>query len=143
MMNNMSHVMSKCAFCICENKATNQLCGNRAADQRLCFCSIDSTTPILPISCCRTDQFVSDLVGNPEDRFPRDTAHTMACFAVCLSPRMELSYWLGVKINELHHKKSNILVSNLVRYKPGCTATEDGYKLEISDLESRGIVLSM
>ena len=32
-------------------------------------------------------------------------------------------------------------VSDQVRHKPGCTATEDGYKLEISDLESRGIYL--
>ena len=30
-------------------------------------------------------------------------------------------------------------VSDLVRHKPGCTATEDGLRLEISDLESRGI----
>ena len=34
-------------------------------------------------------------------------------------------------------------VSNQVRQKPGCTATEDGKMLEISDLESRGIVLSV
>ena len=33
-------------------------------------------------------------------------------------------------------------VSDQVRHKPGCTATEDGYRHEISDLESRGIVLS-
>ena len=34
-------------------------------------------------------------------------------------------------------------VSDQVAHKPGCTATEDGYRLEISDLGSRGIVLSM
>ena len=34
-------------------------------------------------------------------------------------------------------------VSDHVWHKPGCTATEDGYKLEISDLGRRGIVLSM
>ena len=33
-------------------------------------------------------------------------------------------------------------VSDQVRHKPGCTAKEDGYGLKISDLESRGIVLS-
>ena len=27
--------------------------------------------------------------------------------------------------NELRHEKTNILVSDLVRHKPGCTATED------------------
>ena len=34
-------------------------------------------------------------------------------------------------------------VSDQVRHKPGCTATEDGQRLEISDLGSRGIVLSV
>ena len=40
-------------------------------------------------------------------------------------------------------EKTNALVSDLVRHKPGCTATEDSQRLEISDLECRGIVLSM
>ena len=44
---------------------------------------------------------------------------------------------------ESHHEKTNILVSDLVRHKPGCTAIEDGQRLGISDLGSRGIVLSM
>ena len=44
---------------------------------------------------------------------------------------------------EPRHGKTNVLVSDLVRHKPGCTATEDGQRLEISDLERRGIVLSM
>ena len=34
-------------------------------------------------------------------------------------------------------------VSDQVRHKPGCTATEDGLRLEISEFQSRGIVLSM
>ena len=58
--------------------------------------------------------------------------------------------WLGgnpgrskQSTNELHHEKTNVPVSNLVRHKPGCTATEDGQRLEISDFESRGILLSM
>ena len=33
-------------------------------------------------------------------------------------------------------------VSDQVPHKPGCTATEDGQRLEISDLGSRGIILS-
>ena len=32
-------------------------------------------------------------------------------------------------------------VSDQVGHKPGCTTTEDGWKLEISDLGRRGIVL--
>ena len=32
-------------------------------------------------------------------------------------------------------------VSNQVRHKPGCKATEDGQRLENSDLGTRGIVV--
>ena len=34
---NLSLVVRKPAFCICENKDTDQLHGNHVADQRLCF----------------------------------------------------------------------------------------------------------
>ena len=40
-------------------------------------------------------------------------------------------------------RKSVFGVSDRVRHKPGCTATEDALKLEISDLESSGIELSV
>ena len=36
--------------------------------------------------------------------------------------------------------KTNNVVSKQVRHKPACTSTEDGLRLEILDLESRGIV---
>ena len=44
---NLSRVLRKPAFCICENKHADQL---RAADQRLCFRYTDSTIPLLHIS---------------------------------------------------------------------------------------------
>ena len=44
-------------------------------------------------------------------------------------------------VNEPRHEKKIILVSDLVRHKSGCTATEDGLGLEMLDLESRGFVL--
>ena len=37
-------------------------------------------------------------------------------------------------------EKTNNLGSDQVRHKPGCTVAEDGKRLEILDLESRGIV---
>ena len=46
----MSLVMRKPAFCICENKGSDQLHGNREADQRLCFRYIDRMIPLLPKS---------------------------------------------------------------------------------------------
>ena len=46
----LSRVMRKQTFCICENKDADQLRGNREADQRLCFRYIDSAIPLLPKS---------------------------------------------------------------------------------------------
>ena len=77
--------MRKPAFCLCENKDADQLRGNREADQRLCFRYTDITIALLSkseISSLLTSsvtggtaQFVSDLVGNPEDRFSQNEAH--------------------------------------------------------------------
>ena len=44
---NLSLVMRKPTFCICEIKDADQLRGNREADQRLCFRYMDSTIPLL------------------------------------------------------------------------------------------------
>ena len=40
-------------------------------------------------------------------------------------------------------RKICLRVSDQVRHKPGCTTAKDGYRLEILDLGSRGIVLFM
>ena len=82
----MSLVVRKPAFCICENKDADKLRGDHEADQHLCFRYIDTAIPLLPkseiikppaIFCGCTAQFVSDLVGNPEDRFSQNEAHIM------------------------------------------------------------------
>ena len=72
--------MRKPVFGICENKEADQLRGDREADQRLCFRYIDTTIPLHPIyeisiedGC--TARFVSDQVGNPEDRLSHNEAH--------------------------------------------------------------------
>ena len=76
--------MRKPDVCICENKDADQLRGNREADQRLCFRHPDCTIPLLSeirnfkplaIFCGCTAWLVSDLVGNPEDRFSQNEAH--------------------------------------------------------------------
>ena len=74
--------MRKPDFCPCENKGADQLRSNCEADQRLCFHSLDSTIPPLHIAKFHDSsflpcigRFVSDLVGNPEDRFSRVAAH--------------------------------------------------------------------
>ena len=76
--------MRKPAGCICENRDADQLRGNHEADRSAPLISPQgyynpSTTYIRnfkPIAtfCGCTDRFVSDLVGNPEDRFSHNEA---------------------------------------------------------------------
>ena len=75
--------MRKSDFCIGENKGAHQLRSNCEADQRLCFCNtknivilflFESKIKLPAIFCSCTGQFVSDLVGNPEDQFPHVAA---------------------------------------------------------------------
>ena len=72
--------MSKPAFCIEENKVTDQLRGNHAADLRLLFLlvryysQIRNFKPLVLFSGC-TAGFVSDLAGHLEDRVSDDVAH--------------------------------------------------------------------
>ena len=48
----MSLCMRKPTICLDENKAADQLRGNREANQRLCFRHTDSTIPLLmPYTC--------------------------------------------------------------------------------------------
>ena len=60
---------AKICFYMCKNNGTDQLPGN----QRLCFRHIDSIISKFEVAfshlCGRTDRFVSDLVGNPDDMF--------------------------------------------------------------------------
>ena len=49
----------------------------------------------------------------------------------------------GGIIIEPVREKTNNLGSDQVRHKPGRSGTEHGKRLEILDLESRGIVLSI
>ena len=62
------------------------------------------STPVLSMKF-RACRFVNYPVGNPRYRF------------FCDEDQMKY---------EPRHEKTNILVSDLVRHKPGCTATEDG-----------------
>ena len=48
----------------------------------------------------------------------------------------------ALSIYEPPRGKTNNVVSEQVRHKPVCTVTEKSWKLEISDLSRRGIVLS-
>ena len=79
----MSRIVRKRDFCLCENKGADQLCSNCTADQRLCFRYKDRTIffstyvqnfKLLTFFWNCTGQFVLDLVVNPEGWFPRISA---------------------------------------------------------------------
>ena len=84
----LSLVMRKPAFCICENKDADQLCGNRTADQRLCFRYTNCTFPLLPTSEISSPYHIlwlySPVCVGPgrslEDRFSHDEAHFIEQF---------------------------------------------------------------
>ena len=76
----LSYVIKTSAFCIGENKVTDQLCGNRTADQCLCFLYIDNTIPLIPKSeissrylLCLYSLFCVGPGQKPEDRFSYDS----------------------------------------------------------------------
>ena len=84
--------MRKPDFCMCENKGADQLCGNHAADQCLCFWDIASTIPLLSkskISSLQPSSVVvlpdlCVLVGTPEDRFSNVATHLNLIFLLFL-----------------------------------------------------------
>ena len=66
-----------------QNTDADQLCSDRTADQRLWFPYIASSRNFKPLAIfygC-TDWFVSDLVGNPEDRFSQNEAQVWTVFS--------------------------------------------------------------
>ena len=67
--------MRKHAFCILENKGADQLSSYRAADQRLCFHYVDSTSPLNFQASSHLLLLYSHVcVGHQEDRFSHEAA---------------------------------------------------------------------
>ena len=65
----------------------DQLPGNHAAGQLLCFLYIDNTIPLLPkslaIFCGCIASLVSHVVGNSKDSFSHDMAQIIMYIPVC------------------------------------------------------------
>ena len=66
--------MRKPDFCICGIKGADQLCGNSAADQLLCFCYILVDSTILLLLWLYSLVCVGPGL-KPEDRFWRNATH--------------------------------------------------------------------
>ena len=69
---------------------------------------------LLAIFCDCTGRFVSNLVGNPEDRFSRVAAHLL------------LHRLSQHQTYEPPRGKTNNVVIEQVRHKPACTSTAAG-----------------
>ena len=93
----ISRIMRKPTFGICENKDADQLRSNREADQRLCFHSCNPFTvqsnnftfliqnfKPLAIFCSCTAWFVSDQVGNQNVGFLMTRLKCLVMLMVCL-----------------------------------------------------------
>ena len=78
-----------------------------------------------------TIQFMSDLVGNAEERFSYAAAHVVLCHL--LSGSVTCRNLFIQTIYEPSCEKTNNVVSEQVGHKSGCTVTEADYKLEIAD----------
>ena len=146
--------MRKPTFCISDNKDADQLRGNRKADQRLCFRYIDSAIPLLSKSeisslypssvaaqsgLCQTRSETRTLIfSNFHFTIVTVGFHYMNMYSKSFYKSLYLiSYSLYIgngsrtqvmgvpHNNEPCHEKTNILVSDLVLHKPGCTVTED------------------
>ena len=141
--------MRKLAFCICVNKASDQLHSNCATDQRLCFHYIDSTIPLLPkhkiiqtsnhllwLYCepglCRT------WLETPKTGFLLSWLILVGDF---VNPeRVQIVQTPPVIQDHLCRIMRRLQISDQVRHKPSCTATEDGYIYRGLELRCRGIV---
>ena len=148
-----SRVMRKPAFYICKNKDADQLRGNREANQRLCFHYTDSTIPLLPTSetsslysssvavqtsLCQTwskTQKTSFLTTRLIYTWTVRQNHFSWAGLGLLSgqPVLKCSFGLQLCSEEPYSpsmsqvvRKPVFGVSDQVRHKPGCTATEDG-----------------
>ena len=92
----------KTGFCLGENKGTDQLRSNHSAKLHGQYNNSSTYTrylKILALFCGykSTGRFVSDLVGNPEDRFSRVAAHMAA--AAFLAYPISYRMWLALHLN--------------------------------------------
>ena len=79
--------MRKSVLVICEQQRCRSACASAESDQHLC-CSLNRQSNIssfyipnfkpLASICGSAGRLESHLVGNPEDRFSRDEAHTIS-----------------------------------------------------------------
>ena len=73
-------------------------------------------------------------IGFYEDLTTKLSSNTHLISSSAVRPDDEMS---------LIKRKPNFDVSDQVWHKPGCTTAEDGQRLELSDLGSRGPLLSL
>ena len=95
-------------FAYAINKGADQLCSNCEADQGLCFATwIVQSLFFLNLKFQASGLFVSDLVGNIEDRFSRVAAHLFFTWLETLPTDFLRTKMFFTKPFEPLHEKSN------------------------------------
>ena len=130
---NLSRIVRKLAFCICENKDADQLRGNREADQRLCFRytvqSLYFLNPKLQASSHLLYLYSPVCVGpvgNPEDRFSHNEAHFFLfwfrgedCGSDCTSSWSLLTFYFSQVLTCLRRMRMSFDPPGVVSTYPG------------------------
>ena len=126
----MSLVMRKPAFCICENKDADQLRGNREADQRLCFAT-------------RIVKYLYFL--NPKFQASSHLLwlYSLVCVGPGRKPRRPVFSQRGSKyVSELENLSLDCPTKQ-GQTKPYCPNAEASYSLECLIKKKRDILLSL
>ena len=132
--------MRKLAFCICKNKDTDQL---HLIFASLIVQSLYYLNPKLQASSHLLWLYSPVCVGpGGKHRRPVFSERGLYCIGMFKSCH-EVTQGSNQCKMGLVVRKTVLRVFDQVRHKPVCAVTEDGKKLKISDLESRGIVVSV
>ena len=116
---NMGLVMRKPSFCICKKQR------HRSA-LVFCYRCIITQVNIMKNSNQIWSEILMTSFFYQEAHMIYKPSMSMNIFPILLLSITACSSSILLIIYEPRHEKTNILVSDLVRHKPGCTATEDG-----------------
>ena len=107
-------------------------------------CSISPQSQLLPHLCVDKGNF--NVLTKSQTFGPPGWLCMLIKFFLMVSPRTTLVKGYSTQIYQQHlslvTRKPVFRVCDQVRHKPVCAATEARQRLEISDVETRGIILS-
>ena len=134
----MSHVMRKPDFCLCKNKGAYQLCSYFVfATWIVQFLFFLNPKFQASSNLCRcTGRFVSDLIGNPKDRFSHIAAHIIhvtsrprkTIIMLCINGKIatKRKYYTNPIYIFMKNNKNDDKMSHIVRKPDFCLGENKG-----------------